>query len=272
MSAFTNGFNIGFASGMFNRMFGGFSPFCGFNPFCGYNFFGGFNFSPMFFTPMTNFNVFTSYQMPSVNMRFPSYNSIPANFSSWNNFNNNFSSLPVSTARSVVGDSFESSTRNSSVAAPRTSEDFDKMLKFVLQAEGGYTSNDCGQAGNKGIRQSTYDAYRKRKGLAKQDVKNITEAEVKDCYYNDFYLASGADKIKDAKLALYVFDTAVNMGVGASKSLLSQSGNNAERFNELRLAKYESIAANNPDKKKFLNGWKNRVTNVKNYAARELVA
>ena len=154
----------------------------------------------------------------------------------------------------------------------QVNNNFDKMLKFVLQSEGGYTSNDCGQAGNKGIQQSTYDEYRSKKGLTKQNVKNITDDEVRDIYYTMYYKASEADKIKDPRLALYVFDTAVNMGVSAAKKILKQSENDADKFEELRLKRYESIASTNPSKAKYLNGWKNRVENVQNYATQTFVA
>lgn len=104
MSAFTNGFNFGFVSGMFNRMFGGF------NPFCGCNFFGGFNFTPTFFMPTYNTSVFTPYSIPSANMSFQNL-SMPAmnNTFDWSSVNtgNLWSSLPM-------GDSFSFSTTASS--------------------------------------------------------------------------------------------------------------------------------------------------------------
>ncbi len=46
MSAFSHGFNFGFATGMFNRMFGGFNPFCGCGFFQPYNSWSGFGFMP----------------------------------------------------------------------------------------------------------------------------------------------------------------------------------------------------------------------------------
>lgn len=82
MSAFTNGFNFGFAAGFFNRMFGSFNPFC-----C-------FNFTPMFFSPMINTSVFTQYPMPQINTKF-SWDNVGAGSSSW--------SLPI-------GDNFIKST------------------------------------------------------------------------------------------------------------------------------------------------------------------
>lgn len=63
MNTFGQGFNLGFASGLFNNLFGGCSMF-GFNgymanPFCNYSF------SPMFFTPTFSFGPFVPYSNPS---------------------------------------------------------------------------------------------------------------------------------------------------------------------------------------------------------------
>lgn len=263
MSAFTNGFNIGFVNGMFNRMFGSFNPFGFWNsmPMC--SLMPMWNSMPTLFSNNFMQSNFNSWQQPMQSLW--NYNTVPMQF--------NFSNTPMPNI-----DWFESSSRSnnssntSTVTAPRTSNDFDKMLKFVLSIEDGYTPNDCGQPANKGIQQRTYNAYRRKKGLPQQSVKKITDAEVKDLYYNDYYKASGADKIKDARLALYVFDAAVNMGVGTAKVLLSKCGNDPEKFIKLRNAKYESIASNNNDKKKYLKNWKNRVAKAKDYANKEFVA
>ena len=55
------------------------------------------------------------------------------------------------------------------------------------------------------------------KELPTRSVKYITDDEVKDIYYNNYYKASGADKLENPQLASYVFDTAVNMGVSIAK-------------------------------------------------------
>ena len=61
-----------------------------------------------------------------------------------------------------------------------TTEDFEKMLKFVLQREGGYVNDphDLGGETNKGITHNTYNSYRKSKGLQTRSVKYITDDEV----------------------------------------------------------------------------------------------
>lgn len=147
-------------------------------------------------------------------------------------------------------------------------QNFDKMLKFVLQREGGYVNDphDLGGETNKGITHNTYNSYRKNKGLPTRSVKYITDDEVRDIYYNNYYKASGADKLGNPQLASYVFDTAVNMGVSRAKSFLEQSNGNSETFEKLRRAKYDEFAKANPNQQRYLQGWNNRVTAVKNFA------
>ena len=49
---------------------------------------------------------------------------------------------------------------------------------------------------NKGITHNTYNSYRRSKGLPIRSVKYITNDEVRDIYYNNYFKASGADRIK----------------------------------------------------------------------------
>ena len=143
----------------------------------------------------------------------------------------------------------------------------------VLKNEGREYIFDVHDMANCGIQQGTYNEYRKGKNLKTQDVKYLTQEEMCDIYYNMYYVKGGASEIKNDKLALYVFDTDVNMGVGKGKEILSQSGNNPDEFEKIRKDKYKSIAAANPkEHKKHLNGWLERVDNLKKYADKNLVA
>lgn len=275
MSAFTHGFNHGFFHGMLNNMFGGWNMSMFWNPAPMF-----WNPSPMFFTPNYMQGSFVQYSTPLMNMpsvwsaNVPDFSSATPNWASGQTFDYNVPNFSDSFnwgGTFVLNTSSKSKIEKKPILS-RTDGDFDKMLTFVLSVEGGYTADDCGQAGNKGVRQATYDTYRTQKGLPKRNVKNITDDEVKDLYYTMFYKASGADKIQDARLALYVFDTAVNMGVAAAKKLLNECGNDADKFKNLRITKYESIAAANPQKARYLKSWKNRVAKAENYANREFAA
>jgi lysozyme family protein len=154
---------------------------------------------------------------------------------------------------------------------------FKTALQFTLQWEGGATPNG---AVNRGITQVTYDTYRKRKGLPMQPVLKITDAEVEELYYNDYWKASKADTMC-LPLAIVHFDSAVNFGIGGSVKLLQQAlgGLTAdgkfgtqtlaaiEKQNNLETAKrycqaridfrHERVKKNSSDSR-YLKGWLRR--------------
>lgn len=149
---------------------------------------------------------------------------------------------------------------------------YPQMVKFVLAREGGYVNDPTDKGGetNKGITHATYDSYRRLKGLPKQSVKYMTDEEMHEIYYNNYYKASGADKIENPRLAMYVFDTAVNMGVSVAKDLYKKSNDDLDKFEQLRRNKYEAYVRSDPTQKKYIQGWNNRVTHVKDFSANTL--
>lgn len=148
---------------------------------------------------------------------------------------------------------------------------FEDALKIVLEHEGGYVNhpNDPGGATNRGITQRTYDAYRQKKGLSPQDVRYITEDEVREIYRKDYWEASGADKLPPP-LNLVHFDTAVNMGPGRAREFLSKVDQSdpckaAQDYLSLREARYHAIVQKNQKQRVFLSGWLNRVNNLRKH-------
>lgn len=141
-----------------------------------------------------------------------------------------------------------------------TNQLFNQALHFVLNQEGGFVDDpdDKGGATNKGITQGTYDSYRKAHKKAIQTVKNITDAEVSDIYYNNYWLKAGCDKMTPA-FAVISFDTAVNMGIGRIKEFMQTAEyKNPEKFLLARIRKYVKFAQSG-NQSKFLVGWLNRV-------------
>jgi lysozyme family protein len=166
-------------------------------------------------------------------------------------------------------------------------------MQFVLKWEGGLTDDpdDPGGRTNKGITQREYDNYRKQTGLPIQDVAQISDDEVYEIYYNNFWKATKCDGLP-SPLRLVVFDTAVNMGVGTSIKLLQQALNEflvqgkkllvdgiigpktleaaqtmnskavAKKMLELRLYRYCDIVKSSPKLVKFLKGWVRRVISL----------
>lgn len=143
---------------------------------------------------------------------------------------------------------------------------FIKALKFVLQWEGGFVDNphDHGGATNKGITQNTYNSWRKSKKLCLQSVKYISDQEVQDIYYRNYWLCAKCDKMT-AQFAILAFDTAVNMGVSrVTEFMKAAAWKYPDRFIAARAAKYKEFAQYG-NQKLFLNGWLNRLDALKKF-------
>jgi lysozyme family protein len=143
---------------------------------------------------------------------------------------------------------------------------FEKALKFVLKWEGGYVNNpnDKGGATNKGITQSTYNAWLQSKKQNHKDVRHITDEEVRQIYYNNYWLKAGCDKMSE-KFAILAFDTAVNMGVGRVQEFLKYSKyTSTDKFIIARIRKYNEFAKYG-NQKIFLQGWLNRILDLEQY-------
>lgn len=153
----------------------------------------------------------------------------------------------------------------------QNNELFKKALAFVLKWEGGFVNDpdDKGGATNKGITQNTYNSYLKSKGMQAKSVRYITQAEVEDIYYKQYWLKSGCEKMSK-KFAVLCFDTAVNMGTGIVKAtgmtrneefLKAAEYKFPEKYIKAKRAKYYEFAKYG-NQKKFLNGWLNRLNAV----------
>lgn len=158
----------------------------------------------------------------------------------------------------------------------------DDALKFVLRWEGGFVDNpkDPGGRTNKGVTQAVYDEWRKRQGLAVQDVKLIADAEVHAIYAAEYWARARCDLL-DGPLDVVQFDTAVNMGVGRAVRFLQASvgcgvdgdfgpgteravagcdvGSTVAAYCQKREDFYRAIVAKTPDRAVFLKGWLNRL-------------
>lgn len=144
---------------------------------------------------------------------------------------------------------------------------FEIALKYTLQFEGGYVSDpdDRGSETNKGITKAVYDEYRTKNSLPIQSVKNISDKEVQDIYYKQYWMVAGCDKLSD-KLAIVVFDMAVNSGTNRAKRYLTLT-QDPNKYLDLRADFFKKIVQNNPSQQKFLKGWLNRVENLRKIIA-----
>lgn len=85
---------------------------------------------------------------------------------------------------------------------------------WVRGIEGGYVDDpdDPGGETNHGVTHRVYDAYRERKGLARQSVRLITPAEVESIYRLQYWAPARADDLPPG-VDYMVFDFAINSGV-----------------------------------------------------------
>ncbi len=156
-----------------------------------------------------------------------------------------------------------------------------EALEFTLKWEGGFTNDpvDPGGATNRGIIQSVYNRYRRKKGLDIRSVRQLTEAEMLEIYEKDYWDIVRAKYLK-SPLGLVMFDTCVNMGPSGSISRLQRAlglkvtgswtkeisdvihtcdaGAIALQICRLRVAKRYDRVKEDERQRKFLRGWLNR--------------
>ncbi len=148
-----------------------------------------------------------------------------------------------------------------------TDEDFKKAMKYVLGVEGGYSNRkeDLGGKTNYGITQNTFDYYNKKHNITQKDIKNITKEEAMKIYYDDFWKASGANKIEDNALKLMHFDAAINHGIGGAKRYYQKSKGDYDKYKLERKNYYNNRVIERPDQKVFHKGWLNRLDRLDKY-------
>ena len=162
---------------------------------------------------------------------------------------------------------------------------FKIAFKEIIGIEGGYSNNlnDKGGETKYGISKRAYPNL---------DIKNLTLKKAEEIYYNDYWLALKLDYVKDLKVSLELFDTAVNMGVKTASKMFQEALNlmnrNGKNFadlvvdgdigiktisaydkvdkaillkvlNGLQFSRYVDIVTRNPKQEEFFNGWMKRV-------------
>lgn len=163
---------------------------------------------------------------------------------------------------------------------------FDTCLAIVLDIEGGVSNhpNDRGGLTLAGVKQATYNAYRRRKGLPLRPVTQSTSVERVEIYRAEFWTPVRGDAMP-APIDLLIFDMAVNSGPErAIKTLQSALGVTADgvfgnqtlralhedvaagqvgalvrQILATREDFYRGLAAKDASQKAFLAGWLNRL-------------
>jgi lysozyme family protein len=151
------------------------------------------------------------------------------------------------------------------------SQDFASSLSFVLGAEGGFANElqDKGGPTNFGLTQVTYSAWLKNHNIADAPVASITRERV-DAIYLEAFWTGLCDKLP-SPLNLVAFDGAVQHGRAGARFLLASAMAfpgatvQEETFALLVLRDnlYRRIVARDPSQSKFLQGWLNRLGNLR---------
>jgi lysozyme family protein len=160
-------------------------------------------------------------------------------------------------------------------------------LCFTLQMEGGFVDNplDPGGATNRGVTQSVYNTWRKTQNLQPQSVALITDQEVYQLYYTNYWLAGKCDQIP-GKIGIVHFDSSVNCGVfQATKFLQRAAGVTADgiigpatlgtvnsanpdtlaiAYIAQRKSFYDLLVQQDPSQQVFLTGWDSRLVSLQN--------
>jgi hypothetical protein len=180
------------------------------------------------------------------------------------------------------------------MSANQSNPNFERALKFVLNAEGGFFNHphDSGGKTNKGILQRVYDKYRDNRQEDRRCVREITDDEVEDIYYNEYWVPGKCYKFPWPLYAVH-FDGCVNTGVGQASKFLQRAVGSAadgaigpktiiayeakvdeigvdaivQNILEQRKGFYDLLVYQDSTQKSFIKGWNNRLKNLKQYIA-----
>ena len=145
-------------------------------------------------------------------------------------------------------------------------DNFKKAMVRMFNREKEYNNSkyDLGGETNLGITIGTLNDYkRKHPDFKDVDIKKITKDQDSRIYYDEYWKKSGADKIKDKDLAYIHFDATVNHGLGNSRRFLKESGENFDKYIEIRKKYYNDIVKNKPEQERHIKGWMNRLNEIK---------
>jgi lysozyme family protein len=129
--------------------------------------------------------------------------------------------------------------------------EFDRVMAFILQEEGGYVNNpaDPGGETNFGISKRAYPQV---------DIKLLTVDKAKEIYRRDYWLPMGLESQKYGP-ALVLMDCAVNQGVKRSQSILARVATSSQPFVVAFQAERALHYASLPTFKDFGRGWMRRL-------------
>lgn len=140
----------------------------------------------------------------------------------------------------------------------KMTDKFLQLMEFTLKHEGGYSNNplDPGGETNFGI---------SKRSFPEEDIENLTVDRAKEIYFRDYWLPLNCDAYDD-KLALAIFDSGVNCGIGTVKlwidEITKETNISLEKILFKRLRRYANIVQKNPKMITWLDDWLIRVLHI----------
>ena len=140
---------------------------------------------------------------------------------------------------------------------------FIAIWEWGTRKDGGYTNDPVDPGGETkwGISKRAYPDI---------DIKSLTKEEALIIYEKDYWLKIGADKM-EKRMAIACFDSAVNCGVGRTRSWLAELENKpdvkdkARWMIQRRTQYYLDLVKKRPALNKYIKGWLNRVNDLSKY-------
>lgn len=134
-------------------------------------------------------------------------------------------------------------------------EKFNKLVQFIFDREGREYENNPADSGG----ETKYGIS--KKAFPSLNIKELTEDQAKEIYYKNYWLPMNCENY-EIKLALCIFDCAVNQGCGMAKQILTElhpSILTTENYLLKRLRHYFNLCQMNPKLFVFLKDWVLRV-------------
>jgi hypothetical protein len=126
-------------------------------------------------------------------------------------------------------------------------ENFDKIIRHLLEFEGGYVNDpdDPGGETKYGISKSAWP---------KEDIKNLTVERASEIYRVSYWNAIKGDELPD-KIDFCVMNAAVNSGVGTALKILKSQPADPQGYLFALESYYLDITKKRPVLKKYLWDW-----------------
>lgn len=169
---------------------------------------------------------------------------------------------------------------------------FYATIPIILHYEGGYVNDkfDRGGETNMGITQKFLDTYKKKAGVNVDNVKNLTKSDAVKLYKAEWD-SRGFGLLDNENVMKLTYDFSVNSGPGTAirslQKVLNKKGYNLkedgyigdktnqavnsvdEKWLKTELQKSraehcDGIVDRNPEQKRFINGWFNRINDIGN--------